>query len=195
MNDFLEEAEDCPLRDDGLPEHLWPKLEAARENLTDEQWLKLYKLLIEFADIFSRRYSDIPKAEMEQMRIPLRDGATAQTCRSRHMNPKQSALIREYAEKLLKSGVLEKSDSEWRSNVLMVPKPDCTWRVTLDFRQINRLTKPIASNLPSLAGCLDQMGGKKIFSTMDILSAYWSCELYEPHRKYTAFHAPGLGNL
>ena len=96
---------------------------------------------------------------------------------------------------MLKSGVVEESDSNWRSNVLLVPKPDGSWRVCLDFRAINNLTVTTSSNLPSLADNLDLLGGKEIYSAFDILSAYWSCELHEPHRKYTGFFVPGIGNL
>ena len=72
LNDYIaEEQEDCPLLEDGLPSHLLPKLEKAKEMLTKAQYDRLYKLLIEFAPVFSRKYEDIPNANMEVMRVGM----------------------------------------------------------------------------------------------------------------------------
>ena len=193
--DELITKEDCPLNAEGLPVHLEPKLEAAKAHLTDMQFKRLKALLIRFADVFAKDYSKPPVADMEPMRINIPDDATPVSAPRRRFSPKERALIQKYALKLLKSGIVEESDSNWRSNVLLVPKPDGSWRVCLDFRAINNLTVTTSSNLPSLADNLDLLGGKEIYSAFDILSAYWSCDLYEPHRKYTGFFVPGIGNL
>ena len=193
--DELITKEDCPVNAEGLPVHLEPKLEAAKAHLTDAQFDRLKALLIRFADVFAKDYSRPPVADMEPMRIDIPDDVTPVSAPRRRFSPKERALIQKYALKLLKSGVIEESDSNWRSNVLLVPKPDGSWRVCLDFRAINKLTVTTSSNLPSLADNLDLLGGKEIYSAFDILSAYWSCELHEPHRKYTGFFVPGIGNL
>ena len=195
LEDLATPKEDCPLDEEGLPIHLAPKLEAAKKVLTDAQHARLKKLLISFNDVFARDYSKPSVAAMEPMRINIPDDATPVCAPRRRFSPAERALIHGYAVKLLANGVLERSDSEWRSNVLLVPKPDGTWRVCLDFREVNKLTVTTSSNLPSLADNLDLLGGKKIYSSFDILSAYWSCDLYKPHRKYTGFFVPGIGNL
>ena len=193
--DEIGTTPDCPLNDEGLPVHLEPKLEKAKTTLNEAQYQKLKKLLIQFSDVFAKDYSKPPIATMEPMRINIPADTTPVSVPRRRFAPKERALIQKYAIKLLKSGVLEESDSPWRSNVLLVPKPDGSWRVCLDFREINKLTETTSSNLPSLADNLDLLGGKEIYSAFDILSAYWSCGLYKPHRKYTGFFVPGLGNL
>ena len=195
LDELVPPEEDDPLNEDGIPTSLEGKLAAAKEVLTESQYERLVNVIKEFADVFARDYKRPPKASHEPMRLGITGNPKPVLAKQARHGPKERNIITEYCTKLLQNGVLEHSTSPWRSRLLLVPKKDSGFRVVCDLRSVNALTTPIASNMPSLADNLDLLGGKKIFSTFDILSAFWSCELYEPDRKYTAFFAPGIGNL
>ena len=194
LDELVPPKEDDPIDEHGIPTSLRPKLEAAKKVLSDGQFARLEALVREFADVFARDYSKPTKNKFRALKMHV-DETKMKVDKQRRYSPKERALIKEYCTKLLKADVLEMSESPWRSNLILVPKKDSGFRICVDMRTCNAATETIASNLPCLADNLDLLGGKKIFSTFDILSAFWSCDLYEPHRKYTSFFAPGLGNL
>lgn len=55
------------------------------------------------------------------------------------------------------------------------------------------MTIPVAANLPQVQDNLDVLAGSKIFSSVDIMAAYYITKLYEGHRDYASFHCPGKG--
>ena len=76
----------------------------------------------------------------------------------RSMSPKLLNLAIEEAKKWIKLGVVEYSNSSWCSAPLMVPsKPVGTWRMCIDFRDLNKVTKKDSYPLPNLDASLDKL--------------------------------------
>lgn len=90
-------------------------------------------------------------------------------------------------------GVIERSDSDWSSPILMVPKKDGTSRFCVDFRKVNAVTQRDAYPLPYISNILDRLKNAKYISSLDIKSAYWNIPLTEDSKKFTAFTIPGRG--
>ena len=76
----------------------------------------------------------------------------------------------------------------WVSNVVPVPKPDGSIRITLDARNINKAI--ISSNLPipRQEDIMTKLAGSKIFSKLDFRNAFWQLPLDEASRALTVFH-------
>lgn len=109
------------------------------------------------------------------------------------VSPFKQDIINTELDKMLKLGVIEKSSSGWSSPVLLVPKPDKTWRFCVDYRKLNRVTERDAYPLPYISDILRKLGGAKYLSSLDIQSAYWQVEVEPDSRKYTAFTVPSRG--
>ena len=52
-------------------------------------------------------------------------------------------------------------------------KKNNKWRIVQDFRSINKLTKKDARAGVIMAELVDHMGGKKLYSAMDLWTGYW----------------------
>ena len=195
--DDYDDDDPAVFDDDGIHVDLVPKLKhlwnSGRVTLT--QFRRLKKLLIDFKDIFADRNSSPPVAKIDSMHIEVPANSVPVAAPLRRYNPRERLLLIEHATRLLKQGVLERCNSAWRAQPLMIPKKDGGFRVALSYVRLNAITKPIAANLPNLQDSLDSLGGAEVFTSCDILSAYYTCDLYEPHRDYTAFFVPTLGNL
>ncbi len=64
-------------------------------------------------------------------------------------------------------------------------------RPVIDYRELNKATIPGRLPLPVISDILRSLGTtNKLFSTIDIKSAFWQIELNEASRPLTAFSTP-----
>ena len=97
--------------------------------------------------------------------------------------------IERQIKELLRHGLIEPSRSKWRSPVLLVKKPDSTFRLVCDYRNLNKVTEKESFPLPRLEDVWDLIGEKKpqYFSVLDLSSGFWQLELDEETKHKTSF--------
>ena len=90
------------------------------------------------------------------------------------------------------SGCVEDSVSAWASPVVLVPKPDKTNRFCVDFRALNAHTvrDVYVYPLPRITDTLHLLGGKRYFTSLDLLSGFFQIPLSEVAKLKTAFITP-----
>ena len=69
----------------------------------------------------------------------------------------------------------------------MVDKKDGSKRFCVDFRKLNKITKPISYPLPVIDDILARLEKAKYFTTLDLKSEYWQVLMGERDREKTAF--------
>ena len=77
----------------------------------------------------------------------------------------------------------------WISNPVLVPKPDGNLRITVDLRQVNKALEDPHLPIPRVDDILPMFSGKKIFSKLDLKTAFHQIELDEASRHLTVFRA------
>lgn len=88
---------------------------------------------------------------------------------------------------LVSEGRIRPSSSAWASPVVMVPKPDGSLRMCVDYRKLNQVTKDDVYPLPYIEDVLDRLGKSSIFSTMDVASGFWQVPMHPASIEKTAF--------
>ena len=83
--------------------------------------------------------------------------------------------------------IIRKSKSPWSSPLIMVRKPDNSWRLCIDYRQLNKKTVQQNFPIPRILDILDRLNGSVYFSTLDLKSGYWQVEMDEASIAKTAF--------
>ena len=74
------------------------------------------------------------------------------------MGHEQREVLKEEVEKLLKAGIICSVDySDWASPVIIVPKTGNKWRVCVDYKPVNAVTKSNHYPLPHLDDILDRV--------------------------------------
>jgi hypothetical protein len=58
--------------------------------------------------------------------------------------------LRSEVKYMLDNDIIEKSKSDWSSPCILVPKPDGTYRLCMDFRKVNSVTKTDSYPIPEL---------------------------------------------
>jgi len=94
---------------------------------------------------------------------------------------------------MLEADIIEPSRSEWSTPIVMVRKPNGTYRFCLDFRKLNSVSKKDAYPLPYMNAILDKLRSARYISTIDLSQAYFQIPLERSSRELTAFTVPGKG--
>ena len=96
-------------------------------------------------------------------------------------------ITRVQVEELLRDGIIRESFSPWSSPVVLVSKKGGEWRMCVDYRKINAVTKKDSYPIPDINTSLDALQGSCIFSLLDLRSGYHQVELNKRDRQKTAF--------
>jgi transposase InsO family protein len=105
-------------------------------------------------------------------------------------NPERQQEIIEHVRELEAEGLIEKSNSNWASPVVLVTKKDGTRRFCVDYRRLNKVTTSDAFPMPNLTDTLYGLGGATKFTTLDLRAGFWQVEMEPSSKKYTAFSTP-----
>ena len=73
---------------------------------------------------------------------------------------------------LLDKNCIQSSVPPWGALVLFVKKKDDTFRICIDYRQLNKMTIKNKYPLPRIDYLFDQIGGARIFSKIYVTSGY-----------------------
>jgi hypothetical protein len=95
--------------------------------------------------------------------------------------------LREIVQDLLQKGVIKKSFSQYASPAFLVPKPYGKYRMVIDYRLLNKKVAFDAFPMPSVEHAFANFQGAKVFSVLDLNSAYYQIPLSARSRKATAF--------
>ena len=100
-------------------------------------------------------------------------------------------MVREEVARQLKNmqqdGVIRPSTSPWSSPVVIVRKRDGSHHFCVDYRGLNAVTKADTFPLPRIDDLLDQLGGARYFSTLDLASGFWQIQMEPASREKAAF--------
>ena len=106
------------------------------------------------------------------------------------MNPTKQKYLKEEIQYLLDNDFIEPSQSEWSSPCILVPKPDGTYRMCTDYREVNNLSKTDTFPIPRMDDCIDKVGNSKYITKFDLLKGFWQIPLTERAKEVSAFVTP-----
>ena len=103
------------------------------------------------------------------------------------MAPKQREALETELKAFLKKGWIRPSQSPWATVALVVPKKDRTWRVCIDYRDLNAVTRMDAYPLPKIDELLNRLARAQIFSKVDLHSGFHQIPMEESSIPLTGF--------
>jgi hypothetical protein len=201
-SDFLTEEEDNDYADDRL--EVYPPLD--HTSTTKEPWqlvtlegsetliVKLVNLLKnpKYKRVFLETTSPIP-ASIRPMRFEVDEDQWFSDPYNRQPTRMQS-LSRQYAidkflSKAIADGIIKPSSAPAWSQLFLTPKKNGDFRICLDYRNLNKVTKKIAWPIPRIDQMLNRIGSHRpnYFGVFDLTSGYYQCPIVAESQKYTTF--------
>ncbi|GJX97811.1 putative reverse transcriptase domain-containing protein [Tanacetum coccineum] len=101
--------------------------------------------------------------------------------------PSEIKELPEQLQELSDKGFIRPSSSPWGAPVLFVKKKDGSFRMCIDYRELNKLTVKNRYPLPRIDDLFDQLQGSSIYSKIDLRSGYHQLRVREQDIPKTAF--------
>ena len=146
-------------------------------------------LLKEFGStVFGEPKPGVPRKRGVEHAIRMLPGALPPPARPlRHQSERDAAVMKEYVEAGLKSGILQPSTSPYGSMALIVLKKDGTPRVVIDYRALNEVTIKNKYPLPLMDELFDRTHGANFFTSIDLRNGFHQIAIRPEDREKTAF--------
>ena len=114
------------------------------------------------------------------------------TTKSRRYCLEDRTFIEKEVQRLLKEGIIEQSTSPWRAQVVVVKDETRKKRLAIDYSEtVNKFTLLDGYPLPRIDDTVNKIAQYRVFSTIDLKSAYHQVAISDQDKPYTAFEADG----
>nr|GEU97371.1 putative reverse transcriptase domain-containing protein [Tanacetum cinerariifolium] len=114
-------------------------------------------------------------------------GATPVARASYRLAPSEMKELSEQLHELSDKGFIRPSSSPWGAPVLFVKKKDGSFKMCIDYQELNKLTVKNRYPLLRIDDLFDQLQGSSIYSNIDLRSGYHQLRVQEQDIPKTAF--------
>ncbi|GJU07738.1 putative reverse transcriptase domain-containing protein, partial [Tanacetum coccineum] len=149
---------------------------------------KTQKYLLKGCPIFlAHDLPGLPPARQVEFQIDLVPGAAPVARAPYRLAPSEMKELSEQLQELSDKGFIRPSSSPWGAPVLFVKKKDGSFRMCIDYRELNKLTVKNRYPLPRIDDLFDQLQGSSVYSKIDLRSGYHQLRVREEDIPKTAF--------
>ncbi|XP_077551248.1 uncharacterized protein LOC144164880 [Haemaphysalis longicornis] len=156
---------------------------AISEHLTSEEQLQIREILKKHSNLFSNK-----PGQTSLVHCHLKLTTDVPVITPQYPIP---FALKEVAEaevqEMLKLGIAEKSTSPYNSPLVLVKKPDGSYRICIDFRRLNSVLVADREPIPRTDVVFAEVRKKRYFSKFDLVKGYWQVLLTESSKEKTAF--------
>nr|GEY97571.1 putative reverse transcriptase domain-containing protein [Tanacetum cinerariifolium] len=172
--------------------------------------LKAQEYMAKGCQIFlAHDFPGLPSARPVEFQIDLIPEAAPVARALYRLVPSEMKELSEQLQELSDKGFIRPSSSPWGAPVLFVKKKDGSFRMCIDYRELNKLTdgsfrmcidyrelnKLTVKNrypLPRIDDLFDQLQGSSVYSKIDLRSGYHQLRVREQDVLKTAFRTRGI---
>nr|GEY70335.1 reverse transcriptase domain-containing protein [Tanacetum cinerariifolium] len=149
------------------------------EKKSDEKRLKNIPVVREFPDVFLEELPGLPPVRQVEFQIDLIPEAAHVARAPYRLAPSEMQELSNQLQELADRGFIRPSTSPWGAPVLFVKKKDGSFRICIDYRELNKLTVKNRYLLPRIDDLFDQLQGSSVYSKIDLRSGYHQMRIHQ----------------
>ncbi|GKC38246.1 putative reverse transcriptase domain-containing protein [Tanacetum coccineum] len=154
---------------------------------SEKKRLEDVPIVRDFPEVFPEDLSGLPPTRQVEFQIDLIPGAAPVARAPYRLAPSEMKELSEQLKELSDKGFIRPSSSPWGAPVLFVKKKDGSFRMCIDYRELNKLTVKNRYPLPRIDDLFDQLQGSSVYSKIDLRSGYHQLRVREEDIPKTAF--------
>ncbi|GJR81023.1 putative reverse transcriptase domain-containing protein [Tanacetum coccineum] len=154
---------------------------------SEEKRLEDVPIVREFLEVFPEDLPGLPPARQVEFQIDLVPGAAPVARAPYRLAPAEMQELSTQLQELSDKGFIRPSSSPWGAPVLFVKKKDGSFRMCIDYRELNKLTVKNRYPFPRIDDLFDQLQGSRVYSKIDLRSGYHQLRVREEYIPKTAF--------
>ena len=148
---------------------------------------QLRDLLMEFKQVFSRGKNDVGLTNIHEVRIPTNDNDKPAFTRQYKIPWASYESVRGIISELESKGIIRPCNSTYNSPIWPVLKPNKTWRMCIDFRNLNKKVPISRWPMGDMDRCVSRLKNSKFFSTLDVANGFWTLPVHPEDQYKLAF--------
>ncbi|GJU64760.1 hypothetical protein Tco_1246595 [Tanacetum coccineum] len=121
-----------------------------------------------FPEVFPEDLLGLPLTRQVEFQINLIPGAAPVAPTPYQLAPSEMKELSDQLQELSDKGFIRPSSSPWGAPVLFVKKKDRSFRMCIDYRELNKLTVKNRYPLPRIDNLFDQLQGSSVYSKIDL---------------------------
>ncbi|GJU55915.1 putative reverse transcriptase domain-containing protein [Tanacetum coccineum] len=142
------------------------------ESKSKEKRMEDVTIIHDFPEVFPEELPGLPPPRHVEFRIDLVLGAAPVARAPYRLAPSEMKELSVQLQELLEKGFIRPSLSPWGAPVLFVKKKDGSFRMCIDYRELNKLTVKNRYPLLRIDDLFDQLQGSSVYSKIDLRSGY-----------------------
>ncbi|GJX26021.1 putative reverse transcriptase domain-containing protein [Tanacetum coccineum] len=171
----------------GLPIFLAHATTKEVEDKSEKKQLEDVPIVRDFPEVFPEDLPGLPPTRQVEFQIDLVPGAAPVARAPYRLAPSEMKELSEQLKELSDKGFIRPSSSPWGAPVLFVKKKDGSFRMCIDYQELNKLTVKNRYPLPRIDDLFDQLQGSSVYSKIDLRSGYHQLRVREEDIPKTAF--------
>nr|GEU41115.1 putative reverse transcriptase domain-containing protein [Tanacetum cinerariifolium] len=124
-------------------------------------------VICNFPEVFPDDLPGLPPPRQVEFKIELIPGVAPVARAPYRLAPFELKELSYQLKELLEKGFIRPSSSPWGAPMLFVKKKDGSFRMCIDYRELNKLTKN-RYQLPRIDDLFDQLQGSSVYSKIDL---------------------------
>nr|GEU78070.1 putative reverse transcriptase domain-containing protein [Tanacetum cinerariifolium] len=157
------------------------------EDKSKENRLEDVPIVQDFPEVFPEDLPGIPPTRQVEFQIDLIPCAAPVARVPYRLASSEMKELSDQLKELADKGFIRPSSSPWGAPVLFVKKKDGSFRMCIDYQELNKLTVKNRYPLPRIDDLFDQLQGSSNYSKIDLRSGYHQLRVREEDILKTAF--------